>query len=426
MSTIKHITALEILDSRGNPTLQATVQLDNGMQGTAAVPSGASTGAFEAYELRDGDPKRFEGKGVLKAIANVIKLIAPELRGMEVTEQRRIDDCMIQLDGTDNKSKLGANAILGVSLACARAAAVATNRPLYRYIRSLAGISSTQYTFPVPLINVVNGGKHASSNLDLQEFWIVPHRTERFFDRVREGSEVFQHLGQILVEQGMHTELGNEGGYAPNFRNHEEVVKLLMHGIERAGYRPGEDISLGIDAGASVFYNKERETYRLSLEEKEFSGADFNEYCLRLFDRYPFVAAEDVLAEEDWISWEKMTAACAQRFPKLKLIGDDLFVTNTSRLQKGIDLKCANSILIKPNQVGTLTETLECIALAQKNTYALVISHRSGETTDTFISDLAVGVNAEFIKTGSTARGERTAKYNRLIEIEQELHGTTE
>ncbi|MBI4091006.1 MAG: phosphopyruvate hydratase [Candidatus Komeilibacteria bacterium] len=422
-TSIQKITALEILDSRGNPTIQTTVHLANGVTGTAAVPSGASTGEFEAYELRDGDPKRYEGKGVLKAVGNVIQRIAPEIHGLDVTDQRRIDDCMIQLDGTDNKSSLGANAIVGVSLAVACAAAAATGLPLYRYLRKLSGMSSDQFLFPVPLINVINGGKHASTNLDLQEFWIIPHRAGRFVERVRQGSEIFQRLGELLVEQGMDTDLGNEGGYAPNFRNHEQVVKLLLQAIERAGYAAGDAISLGLDAGSSVLYDKEREVYSLALEDAEYSSGDMSDYFIRMFDRYPFAAAEDVLAEEDWIAWQKMTARLAETNPALKLIGDDLFVTNTARLQKGVDLKCANSILIKPNQVGTLTETLECIALAQKNRYAIAISHRSGETPDSFIADLAIAVNAEYIKTGSTARGERTAKYNRLIEIEQEIHG---
>lgn len=422
--TIKSINALEILDSRGDPTLEVTVTLDDGIAAQASVPSGASTGRFEAFELRDHDSKRFGGKGVLTAVANVNGEIAQALRGMYVNDQQRIDDLLRKLDGTPNKQRLGANAILGVSLACARAAATAFHQSLYVYLRSLTGSSDTNYALPVPLINVINGGKHASSNLDLQEFWIIPHSDTTFAERLRQGSEVFHTLGSLLLAEGMHTDLGNEGGYAPTVPNHRFVFDMLMSAITKAGYRPGTDLSLGIDAGASVFYDSENRTYQLRLEHSDLSADDMQRWYQDMLKQYPISAMEDPFAEEDWDSWQRMTNWAKGEQPSLRLIGDDLFVTNTERLQMGIDRGVANSILIKLNQIGTLSETLDCIRLAKQHQYQTVISHRSGETDDTFIADLSVAVNADFIKTGSTARGERTAKYNRLLAIEQELYGS--
>jgi enolase len=419
---IKSIEALEILDSRGDPTVEVTVELENGMRGTASVPSGASTGAYEAFELRDKDPKRYAGKGVLHAVMNVNTEIAKHLHGMYVNDQERLDKLMLDLDGTSNKQRLGANAILGVSLACARAAAMAFDIPLYQYIRSLTTVADKLYKLPTPCINVINGGMHADTNLEIQEFWIIPHKAETFADRLRQGSEIFHQLGEVLKAENLDTDLGNEGGYAPNFPNHRQVFDMLMRAIEQASYTPGEDISLGIDAGSTVFYDTEKKIYALKLEHEEYTADALAEYYKRLLKQYPIAAMEDPFAEEDWTSWQKFTALCKAQYPDLKLVGDDLFVTNSKRLQKGIDMGVANSILIKVNQIGTLTETLQCIALAQANGYSTVISHRSGETSDTFIADLAVAVNADYIKTGSTARGERIAKYNRLLEIEKELH----
>ncbi len=422
---IKKITALEILDSRGEPTVEVTVELENGMKASAAVPSGASTGAFEAFELRDNDPKRYGGKGVLKAVANVNTEIAKLLEGMYVNDQERIDQLMIGLDGTPNKQRLGANAILGVSLACARVAAMAFGVPLYHYIRSLSSMADEKvYTLPIPLINIINGGKHASSNLDIQEFWIIPHHAHQTFaERLRLGSEVFHALGKLLIAQGMDTDLGNEGGYAPNFPNHRQVFEVLVQAIKEASYSPGHDLLLGIDAGSSVFYSVDKKVYDLKLEHEEYTADGLADYYQQLLKQYPIGALEDPFAEEDWLGWQRWTKLCNEHYPEVKLIGDDLFVTNTKRFQKGIDLGVGNSILIKLNQIGTLSETLACIALAKKNAYSTVISHRSGETSDTFIADLSVAVNADYIKTGSTARGERISKYNRLLEIEKELNG---
>lgn len=423
MFAIRDIRALEILDSRGEPTVQVTVRLQGGGEGVAAVPSGASTGTFEAHELRDRDQKRYGGKGVLAAVNNVNTVIAQSLVGFDAADQAGIDALLAKLDGTEDKHKLGANAILGVSLACCRAAASAQSLPLYRYVRTLAGMKESFYRLPIPLINVVNGGKHASSNLDLQEFWVIPESSISFRERLRHGSEVFHALGALLQKQGMDTDLGNEGGYAPNFASHRHVFELLLEGIKAAGLEPGSQVHLGIDAGSSVFFDADTGLYDLSLEHQELLSGEMQEYLLELAERYPIVAIEDGLAEEDWDGWQKLTAKARELKPKLRLIGDDLFVTNVERLAKGVSLGAANSILVKLNQIGTLSETLECIAFARQHEYDVVISHRSGETTDTFIADLAVAVNAPYIKTGSTARGERMAKYNRLLEIEEELYG---
>lgn len=418
---IKKITALEILDSRGEPTLEVEVELSSGIIAKAAVPSGASTGRFEAHELRDGDPLRYDGKGVLKAVKNVNEILNKELAGLRVTEQAQIDKLMIELDGTANKNKLGANAILGVSLAVAATAAKSTGLPLYKYLRQLYQSSNKNFILPTPVVNIINGGKHANSNINLQEFWIVPFKASSFAEKLRQASEIFHALGKILQSKGYDTDLGNEGGYAPNVISHKEVFEMLMQAIDLAHYEPYEDILLGLDAGASVFYHERKQKYNLTLDRLALSSTEMIEYYLDLIDEYPLRFLEDPLAEEDWSAWALLSKNPVIKQDNIKLIGDDLFVTNKFRLQKGIDLQVANSILIKPNQIGTLTETLETISLARVNNYQLVISHRSGETTDTTIADLAVAVNAEYIKIGSTARGERIAKYNRLLKIEEEL-----
>ncbi len=418
---IKQITGKEILDSRGEPTIEVTVELSNGINATAAVPSGASTGRFEAHELRDNDKFRYEGKGVLKAVDNVNNIINKELSGLKVTEQAELDQLMIKLDNTKNKSKLGANAILGVSLALAHASAKLLNIPLYEYIRQLYNPKLKKYKLPVPVVNVVNGGKHASTNINLQEFWIIPIKAKTFAERLRQVSEIFHKLGELLHAVGLDTDLGNEGGYAPHVKSHKQVFDLIQQAVDSSPYKLGTDIIFGIDAGASVFYNKNKEIYNLPLEKEKFSAEELMDYYIDLMERYPIKFLEDPLDEEDWDAWESFTKDEFVKDHKIKIIGDDLFVTNPSRLQKGIDLGVANTILIKFNQIGTLTETLETIKLAQQNKYQIVISHRSGETLDTTIADLAVAVNADYIKTGSTARGERIAKYNRLLTIEQKL-----
>ncbi len=418
---IKKISALEILDSRGEPTLEVEVELSSGIIAKAAVPSGASTGRFEAHELRDDDPLRYNGKGVLKAVKNVNEILSKELAGLRVTEQTQIDHLMIDLDGTSNKSKLGANAILGVSLAVSATAAKSTGLPLYKYLRQLYQPENKTFTIPTPVVNVINGGKHASSNINLQEFWIVPFKADSFAEKLRQASEIFHALGKLLSAKGYDTDLGNEGGYAPNVLSHREVFEMLMQAIELVKLEPYDDILLGLDAGASVFYHERKQKYNLTLDRLALDSTEMIQYYLDLIDEYPLRFLEDPLAEDDWSAWGLLSKNPVIKQDDIKLIGDDLFVTNKSRLQKGIDLQVANSILIKPNQIGTLTETLETISLARKNNYQLVISHRSGETTDTSIADLAVAVNAEYIKVGSTARGERIAKYNRLLKIEEEL-----
>lgn len=418
---IKKIVALEILDSRGKPTVQATVELNNGLQATAAVPSGASTGRFEACELRDGDPQRYAGQGVLKAVNNVNTILNKELNGLRTVEQGQIDKLMMEIDGTHNKSRLGANAILGVSLAVAKAAALSLRLPLYKYLRQLYNPELKDFQLPKPLVNIVNGGKHASTNLDIQEFWIVPHRASTFAERLRQASEIFQNLGDLLAGLGMDTDLGNEGGYAPNFISHRQVLDLLTQAVAGSSAQLSEDVFLGLDAGSSVFYDEQSQLYKLSLENKSFSADEMMEYYVDLMEVYPLRFLEDPLAEEDWDNWQRFSRDHFVEANHVKLIGDDLFVTNKKRLARGVALGVANAILIKPNQIGTLTETLETIKLAQDNHYEIAVSHRSGETTDTSIADLAVAVNAQYIKTGSTARGERIAKYNRLLNIEKEL-----
>ncbi|MFA6252856.1 MAG: phosphopyruvate hydratase [Patescibacteria group bacterium] len=418
---IKKIFATEILDSRGNPTLQVEIELSNGVKDLASVPSGASTGRFEAFELRDNDQKRYAGLGEQKAVANVNDTLNKELVGLEVTEQKKIDELMIKLDGTKNKSRLGANAILGVSLACAHVAAKANAQPLYKYLRQLYDHKLTAFALPTPVVNVINGGKHGSTNINIQEFWLVPHQAPSFTEKLRQASEIFHKLGEVLSSVGLDTDLGNEGGYSPHVKSHVQVFDLLHQAIESAGYKPGVDILMGIDAGASVFYDEAKNVYKLPLDKAEFSATELTEYYLRLMQTYDLRFLEDPFDQEDWSAWKHFTNDDFVKNNKVKIIGDDLFVTNTERFQKGIDLNAANTILIKPNQIGTLTETLAAITMAKKNNYQIVISHRSGETNDTTIADLAVAVNADYIKTGSTARGERIAKYNRLLNIEQSL-----
>jgi enolase len=418
---IKKIFATEILDSRGNPTLQVEIELNNGVKDMASVPSGASTGRFEAFELRDNDQKRYAGLGEQKAVTNVNDILSKELVGLEVTEQKKIDELMIKLDGTKNKSKLGANAILGVSLACAHVAAKANAQPLYKYLRQLYDHKLTAFVLPTPVVNVINGGKHGSTNINIQEFWLVPHQAPSFTEKLRQASEIFHKLGEVLDSVGLDTDLGNEGGYSPHVQSHVQVFDLLHQAIESAGYKPGAEILLGIDAGASVFYDEAKNVYKLPLDNAEFSATELTEYYLRLMQTYDLRFLEDPFDQEDWSAWKHFTNDDFVKNNKVKIIGDDLFVTNTERFQKGIDLGAANTILIKPNQIGTLTETLAAITMAKKNNYQVVISHRSGETNDTTIADLAVAVNADYIKTGSTARGERIAKYNRLLNIEQSL-----
>lgn len=418
---IQKIVASEILDSRGNPTLQVAVSLSNGVVDVAAVPSGASTGRFEAFELRDNDPHRYAGLGVQKALTNINTIIAKELAGLEVTEQKKIDELMIKLDGTKNKSKLGANAILGVSLACAHVSSKANCQPLYKYLRQLYDYKLTTWPLPTPLVNVINGGKHGSTNINIQEFWLVPHNASSFAEKLRQSSEIFHQLGTLLASLGLDTDLGNEGGYSPQVRSHRQVFDLMHQAIESAGYHSGQDILLGIDAGASVFYDRLNSVYKLSLEQAEFDATELIDYYLHLMQTYDLRFLEDPFDEEDWSAWKHFTHDEFIKNNKVKIIGDDLFVTNTERLQKGIELGAANTILIKPNQIGTLTETLAAITMAKQSNYQVVISHRSGETNDTTIADLAVAVSADYIKTGSTARGERIAKYNRLLNIEQSL-----
>ncbi|MFT4569616.1 MAG: enolase [Hyphomicrobiaceae bacterium] len=408
---IRSIHAREILDSRGNPTLEADVVVDGGI-GRACVPSGASTGQHEAIELRDGDPKRYGGKGVLKAVANVNDVIAPELVGMDVREQKAIDDCMIQLDGTESKSNLGANAILAVSMAVAHAGAASNSEPLYRYLGG-----SRAKILPVPLMNIINGGAHADNRLDFQEFMIVPHGARRFSDALRMGTEVFHALGKALRARGLSTNVGDEGGYAPDLQSNDEAIKLILGAIEDAGYKAGRHVSLALDAAATEFFEDGRYVFRKSGGAR-LTALQMVRLYERLVHRYPIISIEDALAEDDWDGWVRLNKALGR---KVQLVGDDLFVTNASRLRRGIKEGAANSILIKVNQIGSLSETLATIRLAKRNGYTTVISHRSGETEDASIADLAVAVGAGQIKTGSLSRGERTAKYNQLLRIEEAL-----
>lgn len=417
---IKKIFAYEILDSRGNPTLRTKVILENGQEGIASVPSGASTGIHEALELRDGDPQRYNGKGVLKACANVNKILALKLKGMDVFNQKAIDQKMIEIDGTENKSKLGANAILSVSLACARAGAAASSLPLYRYLRKIFGLPWKKFVLPYPTMNILNGGKHANWAADIQEFMIIPQQN-KFSERLRCGAEVFHSLGKILQEKEGVIGVGDEGGYAPKLKKNQEAFELILKAIKKAGYQPGKDVYLGIDAAASELYNPRLKQYELKVDQEKRKAQDLAQKYFTWLKKYPIVLLEDPFAEDDWSAWSKFKKEALSRKPNLIIVGDDLFVTNVLRLKKGIELDAANAILIKVNQIGTLTETMAAIELAQKNNFQVVISHRSGETADTTIADLAVAVNAQFIKTGSLSRSERIEKYNRLLEIEQEI-----
>ncbi|MFC1787647.1 phosphopyruvate hydratase [Patescibacteria group bacterium] len=414
---IESIHAHEILDSRGNPTLNVTVLLKNGLSGSASVPSGASTGIHEALELRDHDQERYGGKGVLKAVKNVNTKLSDLLVGVDVTHQQKIDDLMIIADGTLNKSRLGANAILGVSLACARAGAKAKKMPLYQYLRWVFDLPHQKYKIPLATMNVLNGGVHAGWALDFQEFMIVP-RQKKFVNRLRCGAEVFHALGQILKRRGFATLVGDEGGYAVKLKTNEEALKILVQAIKAAGYRVGKDVAFAMDPAASEFYNERSKTYQLKRDKKSLNSEQMNKLFARWLKKYPILSIEDGLAQDDWPGWEEQTKLLGK---KTTLVGDDLFVTNVERLQQGIDQKVANAILIKVNQIGTLSESIAAINLAQQNNYKVSVSHRSGETADSFIADLAVAVNADFAKMGSLSRSERLAKYNRLIEIEEEV-----
>ncbi|KAF2959651.1 MULTISPECIES: phosphopyruvate hydratase [unclassified Thermotoga] len=408
---IVDVRAREVLDSRGNPTVEAEVVLEDGTVGRAIVPSGASTGKFEALEIRDKDKKRYLGKGVLKAVENVNETIAPALIGMNAFDQPLVDKTLIELDGTENKSKLGANAILAVSMAVARAAANYLGLPLYKY---LGGVNAK--VLPVPLMNVINGGQHADNNLDLQEFMIVPVGFDSFREALRAGAEIFHTLKKILHEAGHVTAVGDEGGFAPNLSSNEEAIKVLIEAIEKAGYKAGEEVFIALDCAASSFYDEEKGVYFVDGEEK--SSEVLMGYYEELVAKYPIISIEDPFAEEDWDAFVEFTKRVGN---KVQIVGDDLYVTNVKRLSKGIELKATNSILIKLNQIGTVTETLDAVEMAQKNNMTAIISHRSGESEDTFIADLAVATNAGFIKTGSLSRSERIAKYNQLLRIEEEL-----
>jgi enolase 1/2/3 len=412
MTQIAQIHAREILDSRGNPTVEADVILLSGQRGRAAVPSGASTGEHEAVELRDGDKKRYGGKGVLRAVGNVNDLIARELKGMDALDQRAIDRKLIDLDGTPNKAKLGANALLSVSMANARAAATVRKLPLYRHLGGEAA-----NTLPVPMMNILNGGAHADNNVDFQEFMIVPVGAGRFSEALRMGAEIFHTLKSVLKKKGYATGVGDEGGFAPNLKSNDEAIETILEAIQRAGYHAGDNVLLALDPAASEFYDSGAYVFKKS-DGRKLSSAEMISYWQSWIDKYPIVSIEDGMAENDWDGWKALTDAAGQG---TQLVGDDLFVTNTGFLQKGIDLGVANSILIKVNQIGTLTETLDCIQLAKSNGRTAVISHRSGETEDAFIADLAVATNAGQIKTGSLSRSDRIAKYNQLLRIEEEL-----
>ena len=415
---IEEIKALEVLDSRGNPTVQVEVITEEGTNGVAMVPSGASTGSFEAVELRDGDKSRYLGKGVLKAVENVNKIIAKELEGMNVFEQAEIDKKLIEIDGTENKGKLGANATLGVSLAVARAAANSLGMGLYKYI---GGVNAK--TLPVPMMNILNGGKHADNTVNIQEFMIMPVGAKSFSECLRMSAEIYHTLKRVLKAKGLATGVGDEGGFAPNLSSDEEALKLIVEAISKAGYKPGEDVVLALDVASTEMYDEAKKIgkegcYYFWKTEELKTEDEMIEYLEDLANKYPIISIEDGLAEEDWEGWRKLTEKLGN---KLQLVGDDLFVTNIKRLQKGLDNKIANSILIKLNQIGTLTETLDAIELAKKNGYTAVISHRSGETEDTTLADVAVATNAGQIKTGAPCRTDRVAKYNRLLNIEAEL-----
>ncbi len=414
MSTINYIYARQILDSRGNPTVEVDLSTDDGAFGRAAVPSGASTGVHEAVELRDGDKSKFMGKGVLKAVANVNDIIAKELIGMDVLNQNEIDRKLIEMDGTSNKGRFGANAILGVSLAAAKAGAQITRQPLYRYI---GGVSAN--TLPVPMMNILNGGSHADNSIDFQEFMIMPMGASSFHEAIRMGSEIFHNLQKVLKSQGYSTNVGDEGGFAPNLKSNEEAIEVILEAIEKAGYRPGEDVFIALDPASSEYFIPEENVYHLHKSSGEkLTPAEMVDYWKNWARNYPIFSIEDGMAEDDWDGWKMMTDSLGD---KIQLVGDDLFVTNVERLKMGIEKKVANSILIKVNQIGSLSETIAAVNLAYRNKYTAVMSHRSGETEDTTIADLAVALNTGEIKTGSASRTDRICKYNQLMRIEEFL-----
>ncbi|MCI5080991.1 MAG: phosphopyruvate hydratase [Saprospiraceae bacterium] len=414
MSQIIDIRSREILDSRGNPTVEVEVMTEEGFIGRAAVPSGASTGKYEAVELRDGDKNRFLGKGVLNACRNIEEVIREELIGVDVFEQIYIDNLMREIDGTHNKGKLGANAILGVSLAVAKAAAAASGQPLYRYV---GGINA--HVLPVPMMNILNGGSHADNSIDFQEFMVMPLGADTFSEGLRMGVEIFHNLKKVLKSKGYSTNVGDEGGFAPNIKSNVEAIEIVLKSIEAAGYKPGEEIMIAMDAAASEFYNEEEKVYHFHQSTGDkLSSSDMVNYWKEWCDKYPILSIEDGLHEDDWDGWKLLNQTIGDR---IQLVGDDLFVTNTERLQRGIDEEAANSILIKVNQIGSLTETIDSVNLANRNGFTAVMSHRSGETEDTTIADLAVALNTGQIKTGSASRSDRIAKYNQLIRIEEEL-----
>ncbi|GMV81974.1 MAG: enolase [Planctomycetota bacterium] len=418
MSEIVSVRAREILDSRGNPTVEVDVLLETGVRGRAAVPSGASTGAHEAVELRDGDEKRYLGKGVSRAVRNVNETLGPELTGLDATDQRGVDRTLCEVDGSANKGKLGANAILGISLAVAKAAAADADLPLYRY---LGGANAG--TLPVPMMNIINGGQHADNNVDIQEFMILPVGAERFSEALRMGAEVFHNLKKVLKKKGLNTSVGDEGGFAPDLKSNEDALKVIVEAIQAAGYEPGTQIALGLDCAATEYYDSKKKLYTLEGEAKggEKNADAVVEWLSDWCERYPILTIEDGCSEDDWDGWSKLTKALSG---KVQLVGDDLFVTNVERLSRGIQQGIGNSILVKVNQIGTLTETLEAIEMAKRARYTAVISHRSGETEDTTISDIAVATNAGQIKTGSLCRTDRVCKYNQLLRIEEELGET--
>jgi enolase len=419
MTEIAAIHAREILDSRGNPTVEAEIVLAGGARARAAVPSGASTGEHEAVELRDGDKDHYMGKGVLQAVENVESILAPELTGIDATNQRLLDATMIAIDGTPNKSRLGANAILAVSMAAARASAIALNMPLYRYI---GGVNAS--ILPVPMMNILNGGAHADNNVDFQEFMVMPVGAERFSDALRWGTEVFHTLKGVLKKKGYNTAVGDEGGFAPSLKSNEEAIELILESIELAGYKPGEEIAIALDPASSEFYDKDSGRYIFKKSDRrEMTSEEMARYWENWTRQYPIISIEDGLAENDWDGWKYLSELIGGN---IQLVGDDLFVTNTERLQRGIEEGVANSILIKVNQIGTVSETIEAIELGRRYGYTSIISHRSGETEDTFIADLAVGTGAGQIKTGSASRTDRIAKYNQLLRIEEELGQTAE
>lgn len=418
MTMITDIYAREILDSRGNPTVEVEVWTESDGYGRAAVPSGASTGAFEAVELRDNNKDRYLGKGVTNAVNNVNNIIAPEIIGMDSLDQVAIDMRLIELDGTDNKGKLGANAILGVSMAVAKAAADTLGLPLYQY---LGGVNAK--VLPVPMMNILNGGEHADNNVDIQEFMVMPVGALNFREALRMGAEVFHNLKKVLKDKGLNTSVGDEGGFAPNLSSNEEALATIVEAIKKAGYKPGEDVCLALDVAATEMYNKETKIYTLAGEGKKFTSTEMINFYSGLVDKYPIISIEDGLDEEDWEGWKALTEKLGNR---IQLVGDDLFVTNTKRLEKGIKTGVANSILIKLNQIGTITETLDAIEMAKKAGYTAVVSHRSGETEDSTIADLVVSVNAGQIKTGAPSRTDRVAKYNQLLRIEDMLGETSQ